>query len=215
MKYIAWVASPQGGNAKTYGIAKIVPPEGWNPECVLDEQSFRFRTRVQRLNSLSADARASQNYQEQLQKFHAQQGRKRVSVPVIDGRSVDLYQLKLIVSGLGGYDAVCRARKWSDATKQIGYNDKDCAQLSTQVKAAYTRIILPFEEFMTKAKEQTRAGAASISPNLAQSATMGSVPSGDTNDASLHNVSMSPSVEAADRNVQSHTPRAARRSWSR
>ncbi|ETS64848.1 hypothetical protein PaG_00816 [Moesziomyces aphidis] len=206
MKYIAWVASPQGGNAKTYGIAKIVPPEGWNPECVLDEQSFRFRTRVQRLNSLSADARASQNYQEQLQKFHAQQGRKRVSVPVIDGRSVDLYQLKLIVSGLGGYDAVCRARKWSDATKQIGYNDKDCAQLSTQVKAAYTRIILPFEEFMTKAKEQTRAGAASISPNLAQSATMGSVPSGDTNDASLHNVSMSPSVEAADRNVQSHTP---------
>ncbi len=116
MKYISWIANPQGGNGKAYGIVKIVPPEGWNPECVLDEQSFRFRTRVQRLNSLSADARASQNYQEQLQKFHAQQGRKRVSVPVIDGRSVDLYQLKLAISALGGYDAVCRGRKWSDVT---------------------------------------------------------------------------------------------------
>lgn len=209
MKYISWIANPQGGNGKAYGIVKIVPPEGWNPECVIDEQTFRFRTRVQRLNSLSADARASQNYQEQLQKFHAQQGRKRVSVPAIDGRSVDLYQLKLVISGLGGYDAVCRGRKWSDATRQIGYSDKDSAQLSTQVKAAYTRIILPFEEFMTKAKEQARANGSSISPQIAQNSTMGNAPSAEGQDAALKNASMSPSLDASstgDRAAQSNTP---------
>lgn len=209
MKYISWIADPQGGNGKAHGIVKIVPPEGWSPECVLDEQTFRFRTRVQRLNSLSADARASQNYQEQLQKFHAQQGRKRVSVPVIDGRSVDLYQLKLVISSLGGYDAVCRGRKWSDATKQIGYSEKDSAQLSTQVKAAYTRIILPFEEFMAKAKEQTRANGASISPQVPQNATMGRAPSLEAQDAGTANPSISPSLDASssgDRAAQSNTP---------
>lgn len=197
MKYIAWIADPQGGNGKAYGIVKIVPPQGWNPECVLDEQTFRFRTRVQLLNSLSADARASQNYQEQLQKFHAQQGRKRVSVPVIDGRSVDLYQLKLVISSLGGYDAVCRARKWSDATRKIGYSDKESGQLSTQVKAAYTRIILPFEEFLAKAKEQSRPNGSSVSPQLAQSAIMGATASTDTQENGVKHPSMSPSLDAA------------------
>ncbi|SPO25323.1 probable regulator Ustilago maydis 1 protein (Rum1) [Ustilago trichophora] len=204
IKYISWIADPHGGNGKAYGIVKIVPPEGWQPECVLDQQAFRFRTRVQRLNSLSADARASQNYQEQLQKFHAQQGRKRVSVPVIDGRSLDLYQLKLVISSLGGYDAVCRGRKWSDATRKIGYSDKDSAQLSTQVKAAYSRIILPFEEFLAKAKEQSRANASSISPQLAQNSTMA-----EAHENGLNHVSMSPSLDACstgDRAAQSNTP---------
>ncbi|TKY85711.1 hypothetical protein EX895_005251 [Sporisorium graminicola] len=209
MRYISWIADPQGGNGKAYGIVKIVPPEGWNPECVLDEQTFRFRTRVQRLNSLSADARASQNYQEQLQKFHAQQGRKRVSVPVIDGRSVDLYQLKLVISSLGGYDSVCRGRKWSDATRKIGYSDKDSGQLSTQVKAAYTRIILPFEEFLTKAKEQSRANGASTSPHLAQSATMGANSASDVQENGISHASMSPSLDTfsnGERAAQSKTP---------
>ncbi|SNX84289.1 probable regulator Ustilago maydis 1 protein (Rum1) [Melanopsichium pennsylvanicum] len=209
MRYIAWIADPQGGNGKASGIVKIVPPEGWNPECVLDEQTFRFRTRVQRLNSLSADARASQNYQEQLQKFHAQQGRKRVSVPVIDGRSVDLYQLKLVISSLGGYDAVCRGRRWSDATRKIGYTDKDSAQLSTQVKAAYSRIVLPFEEFLAKAKEQSRSNGASISPHLAQNATMGGTASHEGQESGLPNASMSPSLDASssgDRAAHSNTP---------
>ncbi|GAC94117.1 potential transcription factor [Pseudozyma hubeiensis SY62] len=197
MKYISWIADPHGGNGKAYGIVKIVPPEGWNPECVLDEQTFRFRTRVQRLNSLSADARASQNYQEQLQKFHAQQGRKRVNVPVIDGRSVDLYQLKLVVSSSGGFDSVCRGRKWSEVTRKIGYSDKDSGQLSTQVKAAYTRIILPFEEFLATAKEQSRANGTSVSPQLAQNATMGDSASTEPQENGVTHASMSPGLDAS------------------
>ncbi|PWZ02363.1 PLU-1-domain-containing protein [Testicularia cyperi] len=212
MKYISWVAHPHGGNGKASGIVKIVPPEGWNPECVLDEQTFRFRTRVQRLNSLSADARASQNYQEQLQKFHAQQGRKRVSVPRIDGRLVDLYQLKLVIASFGGYDAVCRGRKWSDATRKLGYAEKDCSQLSTQVKAAYSRIIWPFEEFMSQVREQTRpagSSASSVSPSVAQGAVMAGLSSGSELLETAKRISMSPGLDstgAGDRLTASGTP---------
>lgn len=125
-------------------------------------QTFRFRTRVQRLNSLSAEARASLNYQEQLQKFHAQQGHARVSIPIVDRRPVDLYSLKLVVASYGGPDAVVKNRKWSEVTRKLGYDERESSHLAAQVKAAYYKIILPFEKFLTAAKEQVKA--TSLSP---------------------------------------------------
>lgn len=38
LKYVEWVSSPDGGNGADYGIVKIVPPEGWSPEFVLDQE---------------------------------------------------------------------------------------------------------------------------------------------------------------------------------
>jgi histone demethylase JARID1 len=120
-------------------------------------QQFRFRTRMQRLNSLSADARASLNYLEQLQKFHAQQGHARVSIPVVDRRPVDLYNLRLIVNKMGGYEAIARSRNWANVTRKLGYDEKDAGHLAAQIKAAYTRIILPFEKFLQANKETAEA----------------------------------------------------------
>ncbi len=37
MKYIEQISSPEGGNGRAYGIVKIVPPEGWHPPFVLDQ----------------------------------------------------------------------------------------------------------------------------------------------------------------------------------
>lgn len=36
-KYLEWVGSSEGGNGKEFGIVKIVPPEGWNPDFVLNQ----------------------------------------------------------------------------------------------------------------------------------------------------------------------------------
>lgn len=119
---------------------------------------------MQRLNSLSADARASLNYQEQLQKFHAQQGHARVSIPIVDRRPIDLYSLKLIVAELGGPESVVKNRKWSDVTRRLGYADSDANHLAAQVKAAFYKIIHPFEKFLLAAKEQVRQSSTNTSP---------------------------------------------------
>jgi hypothetical protein len=37
LRYIESVGDPNGGNGRAYGIVKIVPPKGWNPEFVLDQ----------------------------------------------------------------------------------------------------------------------------------------------------------------------------------
>ncbi|UZJ55481.1 hypothetical protein CBS101457_004801 [Exobasidium rhododendri] len=156
LSYIQYIGDPKGGNGKAYGIVKIVPPAGWNPEFVLDQDRFRFRTRMQKLNSLSADARASLNYQEQLQKFHAQQGYSRVSIPVIHHRPVDLYALKLTVSAVGGYETATKARKWAEVTRKLGYEEGQAAHLAAQIKNAYTKIILPFEKFLAVNREAVK-----------------------------------------------------------
>lgn len=71
-----------------------------------------------------------------------------MSIPIVDRRPVDLYQLKLAVQGLGGVDAVVRNRKWSEVTRRLGYDERDACHLSAQIKRAFTRIIHPFEEFL-------------------------------------------------------------------
>lgn len=69
-------------------------------------QAFRFKTRLQRLNSIEASSRAKVNFLEQLYRFHKQQGNPRVSVPTINHKPLDLWLLRKEVQKLGGYEAV-------------------------------------------------------------------------------------------------------------
>ena len=69
-------------------------------------QRFRFKTRLQRLNSIEASSRAKVNFLEQLYRFHKQQGNSRVSVPTINHKPLDLWSLRKEVHKLGGYETV-------------------------------------------------------------------------------------------------------------
>ena len=69
-------------------------------------QRFRFKTRLQRLNSIEASSRAKVNFLEQLYRFHKQQGNPRVSVPTINHKPLDLWLLRKEVHKLGGFDVV-------------------------------------------------------------------------------------------------------------
>lgn len=123
MAYIEMI----GKEAQEFGICKIVPPVGWRPPFAIDtevrrlspagcvsslltlvtEQTFRFKTRLQELNSMEASARASLNFLEQLYIFHRQQGSmNRIAVPSVHGKPVDLWKLKRAVTDEGGYTEV-------------------------------------------------------------------------------------------------------------
>lgn len=78
-------------------------------------QNFRFRTRLQRLNSIEASSRAKLNFLEQLYQFHKQQGNPRVVVPTINHKPLDLWLLRKEVQKLGGYDAVGPRARWGRA----------------------------------------------------------------------------------------------------
>jgi hypothetical protein len=69
-------------------------------------QTFRFKTRVQQLNSIEASSRAKVNFLKQLYRFHKQQGNPRVAVPSINHKPLDLWRLRKEVQEWGGYDMV-------------------------------------------------------------------------------------------------------------
>lgn len=136
-------------------------------------QTFRFKTRLQRLNAIEASSRAKLNFLEQLYRFHKQQGNPRVAVPTINHKPLDLWLLRKEVHRLGGYEAVSpkylygvalcscfskvtRGKKWTDLGRVLGY--RGIPGLSTQIKNSYTRVILPFEHFCERAKNSPAIG---------------------------------------------------------
>ncbi|KAH9855011.1 PLU-1-like protein-domain-containing protein [Lenzites betulinus] len=153
MAYIASISDA----GKRYGMCKIVPPAGWNMPFVTDTERFRFKTRLQRLNSIEASSRAKVNFLEQLYRFHKQQGNPRVSVPTINHKPLDLWLLRKEVHKLGGFEVVTREKKWADLGRLLGYTG--IPGLATQIRNSYSRVILPFEQFC----ERVRRSAA-LSP---------------------------------------------------
>ncbi|TFK43830.1 jumonji superfamily protein [Crucibulum laeve] len=159
MAYVGSIAD----RAKEYGICKIVPPAEWKMPFVTDTESFRFKTRLMRLNSIEASSRAKLNFLEQLYRFHKQQGNPRVVVPTINHKPLDLWLLRKEVQKMGGYEMVTKGKKWSDLGRVLGY--RGIPGLSTQIKNSYTRVILPYEHFC----ERTRNSPA-MSPIIARDA---------------------------------------------
>ncbi|EJD48519.1 hypothetical protein AURDEDRAFT_183424 [Auricularia subglabra TFB-10046 SS5] len=140
MKYMQVV----GPKARDYGICKIVPPVGWKMPFVTDTETFRFTTRLQRLNSIEASSRAKLTFLEQLYRFHSSQGNTNIAVPTVNYRRLDLWLLRKEVQKLGGYDAVCKNKKWGELAQIMGYNAQGVA---AQLKASYSKVILPFENY--------------------------------------------------------------------
>lgn len=145
------------GGAKEVGICKIVPPTGWRPPFVIDEDKFRFTTRLQKLNTVDASNRAHMNLLEQLQKFHMQQGRMSTysKPPVVRGAPLNMWELRKTVNSeeAGGCQNVNRLpdlQGWEAVAHKMNYPSSECRVIAHQLREAYRRIIYPYEIHMSR-----------------------------------------------------------------
>ncbi|KEY68050.1 hypothetical protein S7711_06961, partial [Stachybotrys chartarum IBT 7711] len=138
--------------ASRYGICKIIPPESWNPDFAIDTEKFHFRTRKQELNSVEGRTRANLTYLDGLSKFHKQHGNNLHRLPYVDKKPLDLYRLKKAVESRGGFDKVCKLKKWAEIGRDLGYSGKIMSSLSTSLKNSYQRWLCPYEEYLRIAK---------------------------------------------------------------
>ncbi|KAG0198705.1 hypothetical protein BGX28_007881 [Mortierella sp. GBA30] len=149
--------------AEKAGICKIIPPEGWKPTFALDSEAFRFRTRIQKLNSMEGETRTNLNYLEQLHKFHSQQGHPVHKIPQLDKRPIDLFRLKKEVAARGGYQKVTAGKKWAEVGRDMDYTRKQVTSLSSALKSAYLKVILPYEIYLSK---QAKMTSERLTPDL-------------------------------------------------
>ena len=96
--------------------------------------------------------RANLTYLDQLAKFHKQQGTNLNRFPSVDKRPLDLYKLKKAVETRGGFDKVCKLKKWAEIGRDLGYSGKIMSSLSTSLKNSYQRWLYPYEEYLRLAK---------------------------------------------------------------
>ncbi|KAI8982573.1 hypothetical protein BDB01DRAFT_851066 [Pilobolus umbonatus] len=141
--------SPEG---EKYGIIKIVPPKDYHPDFCLKTENFRFKTRIQKLNSMEGETRSNVNYLEQLTKYHLLSGKSVAKIPQLDKRPIDLYKLKNEVALRGGVQEVTKHKKWAEIGRVLGYARKQCTSMSNALKSAYLRVILPYEIWYAKHK---------------------------------------------------------------
>ena len=92
--------------------------------------------------------------------------------PSVDKRPLDLYKLKKAVDSRGGFDKVCKGKKWAEIGRDLGYSGKIMSSLSTSLKNSYQRWLQPYEDYLRIAKpgvqhllELENGGPFTPSPN--------------------------------------------------
>ena len=72
--------------------------------------------------------------------------------PSVDKRPLDLYKLKKAVDFRGGFEKVCKGKKWAEIGRDLGYSGKIMSSLSTSLKNSYQRWLQPYEDYLRIAK---------------------------------------------------------------
>ncbi|XP_077473305.1 lysine-specific demethylase 5C isoform X2 [Stigmatopora argus] len=130
--------------AEKSGICKIRPPQDWQPPFSVELDTFRFTPRIQRLNELEAETRVKLNYLDRIARFWEIQA-SSLKIPHIERRILDLFGLSKVVSDEGGFEMVCKERRWARVAQRLGYPPGK--NIGSLLRSHYERIVHPFEMF--------------------------------------------------------------------
>ncbi|KAG9352857.1 hypothetical protein JZ751_017433 [Albula glossodonta] len=142
--------------AEKTGICKVRPPPDWQPPFACDVDRLHFTPRIQRLNELEAQTRVKLNFLDKIAKFWELQG-CTLKIPHVERKILDLYQLNRLVAEEGGFDTVCRERRWTKIAMSMGFAPGKA--VGSHLRAHYERVLYPYNLF--------QAGANLLAPELA------------------------------------------------
>uniref|UniRef100_A0A7N6A8I7 [histone H3]-trimethyl-L-lysine(4) demethylase n=1 Tax=Anabas testudineus TaxID=64144 RepID=A0A7N6A8I7_ANATE len=134
--------------AEKSGICKIRPPPDWQPPFSVELDHFHFTPRIQRLNELEAETRVKLNYLDRIARFWEIQA-SSLKIPHIERRILDLFSLSKVVTDEGGFEMVCKERRWARVAQRLGYPPGK--NIGSLLRSHYERIVYPFEMFQSGA----------------------------------------------------------------
>lgn len=119
LRYIATVVRPAAEQLS--GIARIVPPAGWEPPFAIDRGSFEFRTRLQAVQQLQSKETsvAVKKFWDDYGAFQASKGIKHRKAPTYAGKEIDLYAFHRLVTRRGGYTVVTEQKRWREVAHAL------------------------------------------------------------------------------------------------
>ncbi|KAF2984275.1 hypothetical protein EK904_002772 [Melospiza melodia maxima] len=129
--------------------------DDWQPPFACDVDKLHFTPRIQRLNELEAQTRVKLNFLDQIAKFWELQG-CTLKIPHVERKILDLFQLNRLVAEQGGFDVVCKERKWTKIATRMGFAPGKA--VGSHIRAHYERILYPYNLF--------QSGASLLKPDL-------------------------------------------------
>ncbi|NWI73191.1 KDM5B demethylase, partial [Dryoscopus gambensis] len=120
----------------------------WQPPFACDVDKLHFTPRIQRLNELEAQTRVKLNFLDQIAKFWELQG-CTLKIPHVERKILDLFQLNRLVAEQGGFDVVCKERKWTKIATRMGFAPGKA--VGSHIRAHYERILYPYNLFQSGA----------------------------------------------------------------
>ena len=82
----------------------------------------------------------------ELAEFWDGAGSPLVKIPVIGGTELNLHLLHTLVSRLGGYERVCKDRRWMEVTAEMSIHSATAQHVSGALKKHYQQLLLPFDQ---------------------------------------------------------------------
>nr|XP_013817411.1 PREDICTED: lysine-specific demethylase 5B [Apteryx mantelli mantelli] len=129
-------------------ILSLLKIADWQPPFACDVDKLHFTPRIQRLNELEAQTRVKLNFLDQIAKFWELQG-CTLKIPHVERKILDLFQLNRLVAEEGGFDVVCKERKWTKIATRMGFAPGKA--VGSHIRAHYERILYPYNLFQSGA----------------------------------------------------------------
>eukprot|EP00039_Didymoeca_costata_P018008 m.331728 g.331728 ORF g.331728 m.331728 type:complete len:1565 (+) comp16789_c0_seq1:290-4984(+) len=136
--------------AEKSGICRIIPPSSWVQMQAFNTNldTFRFTPRIQALCQLEGKSRVKQNFMHELIKFWDLQGTTMRRLPTVNRKAVDLFLLRKLVLGKGGYDQVCESRQWHNIALEMGFEGHQYS-----LRKNYYKLVYPYDLFLDAQKK--------------------------------------------------------------
>ncbi|EYC40871.1 hypothetical protein Y032_0593g415 [Ancylostoma ceylanicum] len=142
---IAYVAKIRP-EAEEYGVVKIIPPENFKPPFAINNETFEFTPRIQKLNEVEALVREKLVFMDKLTTYWNLQGFEFKPL-VVDGKTIDLFKLYKIVCSMGGFDIVTSKKQWTQVSRKINVRSNHGP---SNIKTFYTKFLQPFVVLLEK-----------------------------------------------------------------
>lgn len=126
-----------------YGAVKIVPPTGFQPRFAANLEPLWFKTRRQLWNSPVNELDSRYEFHKRMLGA-AKAGKLTLNrLPCVDKRPIDLWRLHKSVQLRGGFQKCCGEKMWAQMGRELGFYGKITSSLSSSIKSAYIRYVLP------------------------------------------------------------------------
>ncbi|GBP95726.1 hypothetical protein EVAR_70155_1 [Eumeta japonica] len=143
-----------GAVASKYGLCKIVPPEGFKPECCI-EDDIVFTAGNQYPGKMYTRWGPATRELCAIKKYLATQNVCFKRLPLINGVEVNLPKLYHIVQKAGGLKEVIEKKKWQKLAEDMNFQKSN--HVDKKLDHVYVRYLLPYDVLTNRERQSLLA----------------------------------------------------------